>query len=106
MSTLSLHDIETIETIESDESATEQEEALALQRAINSLTAWSLQGSYGRAMMQAISSGRCMFATSDARDYYGNRIPSRFEVQEGAKGSRAYVVEHMGEDWAAMLEAA
>jgi len=31
-------------------------------------------------------------------------VPSRFEVKEGTKGSRQFVVERMGEDHADMLE--
>ena len=53
---LTLNDIN---TIESDEDATEEEYFLSIQRAINS-GAWSLQGSYGRAMMDAINAGRCV----------------------------------------------
>lgn len=77
-----------------------------MQQLINGGTAWSFQGSYGRSMMDAITEGRCMLGENPARDYYGNRIPSRHEVQEGTKGSRQYVVDAMGEDWAQQLEAA
>ena len=80
-------------------------EVMALQRAINS-GMWSLQGSYGRAMMAAIECGQCMLGLDHAVDYWGNRIPSRSEVEAGTKGSRAFVVEHYGEDWAQMLEGA
>lgn len=95
------HDVNVLE----GEETSEQEEALSLQRAINS-GMWGLQGSYGRAMMGAIEAGRAMLGPKDARDYYGNHIPSRTQVQEGTKGSRGFVVARMGEDWAAMLEAA
>jgi hypothetical protein len=94
-----------IETLEQDEDATPESEALALQRAINS-GMWSLQGSYGRAMMAAIETGRCMLGPAAAHDYWGNRIPARTEVQEGTKGSRQFVAERFGEDWAEMLEGA
>ena len=55
-------------------------------------------------MMDAIENGDCMLGLNDCRDYYGNYIPSRSQVQEGTKGSRSYVVEQNGEDWAVMLE--
>lgn len=93
---LTLNDIN---TIESDEDATEEEYFLSIQRAINS-GAWSLQGSYGRAMMDAISAGRCLLGKSRARDYWGNVIPSRDDVKEGTKGSYDFVVEAYGEEWA------
>jgi hypothetical protein len=46
-----------------------------------------------------------MLGKSPARDYYGNRIPSRDEVKSGSKGSREYVVDAVGEDWANYMEA-
>jgi hypothetical protein len=72
---------------------------LSVQRAINS-GMWGLQGSYGRTMMQAIENGQCMLGANSARDYYGNRIPSRTEVQQGTKGSYDFVLAAMGEEWA------
>lgn len=76
----------------------------ALQVAINSGDAWAFPGHYGRSMMEAVESGRCMLGTMPARDYYQNRIPSRFEVQEGTKGSRRFVIDRCGEEWSDMLE--
>lgn len=97
--------INDINNIECDEEVSELDYFLSIQRAINS-GMWGLQGSYGRAMMDAISSGRCMLGQSGARDYYGNYIPSRDQVQEGTKGSYKFVVDAMGEDWAdAMINA-
>lgn len=75
----------------------------SLQRAINGGT-WSMQGSYGRSMMDAIDDGRCMLGVIDCRDFYGNHIPSRTQVKEGTKGSRGFVVERCGEDWATTME--
>lgn len=98
-------DIQDINAIEG-EAESEEDYYLALQRAINSGSAWSFQGSYGRAMMEAIRAGECMLGKSPARDYYGNFIPSRDMVQEGTKGSRQFVVDARGEEWAAMLDAA
>jgi len=78
----------------------------SVQSAINSGIAWQFQGFYGRTMMAAIQSGRCMLGTKPTKDAYGNRIPSRFEVEEGTKGSRQYVINHHGEEWADILESA
>ena len=74
-----------------------------LQKAINSGSAWSLQGSYGRAMMAAIESGNCMLGTSRARDYWGSTIPSRDDVKPGTKGSYDYVAYRMGPEWADLM---
>lgn len=94
--------LDEINTLESYENATHEECAIALQKAINACM-WSLQGSYGRSMMQAIDAGECMLGRNDTRDYWGNHIPSRDQVQAGTKGSYDYVVEHMGKEWADLI---
>ena len=100
MTTLGLQDLLNIEGDADDEESYYR----SLQIAINSLEAWKMQGSMGRAMMAAIEAGRCMLGLKPARDYWGNRIPSRFEILEGTKGSRGFVINTVGEDWADMLE--
>jgi hypothetical protein len=96
---LTLNDIHTIET---DEDASELEYYTSIQRAINA-GMWSMQGSYGRAMMDAIRAGRCMLGPNVAHDYWGSRIPARYEVKAGTKGSYEFVVEAMGQDWADIM---
>ena len=96
---LTLNDIN---TIESDEDVSEEEYFLAIQRAING-GMWSLQGSYGRTMMDAITSGRCLLGTARAKDYWGNVIPSRDDVKQGTKGSYDFVADAMGAEWADMM---
>ena len=98
---LTLNDINNIEV---DEDVSEMDYFLSIQRAINS-GMWGLQGSYGRAMMGAIESGHCMLGTKSARDYYGNGIPSRNDVQPGTKGSKDFVIDNMGIAWANEMEA-
>lgn len=95
--------ISDINNIESDNDVSELEYFKSIQRVINS-GMWALQGSYGRTMMDAITSGRCILGTASARDYYGNYIPSRDEVMEGTKGSISYVQDCMGEDWLFEME--
>lgn len=60
------------------------------QRLINSGDAWKLEGSVGRACMALIKAGYCMLGLKGHKDYYGNYVPSRFEVKAGTKGSRKY----------------
>jgi hypothetical protein len=79
-----------IETLEMDETATAEDEYRAMQALVNSGT-WGLQGSLGRAMMGAVEAGYVALGPEPARDYYGNRIPSRFEVEAGTKGSVEFV---------------
>ena len=97
---ISLNDVNNIE----GDAPSPVEYFKSIQRAINSGSAWSLQGSYGRSMMEAIKDGRCMLGLKDCRDYYGSHIPSRTQVEGGTKGSRAFVVANYGEDWAQLME--
>ena len=99
---LSLNDIE---TIEGETTCTMLEYAQAMQRAINSGIAWKMQGSYGRAAMEALESGACMLGREAQRDYWGNVIPGRDDVKPGSKGSKALVVKTNGRAWAKKLEA-
>ena len=94
--TLTINDINNIEF---DEEINEAEYYESIQRAINS-GMWSMQGSYGRAMMQAINDGKCLLGLKPASDYWGNVIPSRLQVKEYTKGSWDYVKEHSGMVWA------
>lgn len=98
---LTLADINNIET---EEDISDVEYYQSIQRAINA-GAWSLQGSYGRVMMEAISYGYCVLGKESATDYWGNKIPSRDEVKAGSKGSYDYVVSLRGSDWAEQMEA-
>jgi hypothetical protein len=97
--------LEDIDTIESNEEASSEEHFAAIQRAINS-GLWALQGSYGREMMHAIEEGLCLLGEHSARDYYGNFIPSRYDVKEGTKGSAEFVLHHSGQAWLDVMLAA
>ena len=81
----------------------EMGDALVLQTAINA-GQWALQGSYGRAMMDAIHGGQCALGRNSAHDYWGNFIPSRDMVKAGTPGSIEYVRQQMGDDWADRIE--
>lgn len=76
------------------------DQQVAMQHAINEGSAWRFQGSFGRAMMGAIESGTAMLGKIGHRDYWGNYVPSRTEVQQGTKGSYDYVAERMGAEHA------
>jgi hypothetical protein len=93
--TFTLNDVNNIET---EEYVDDQEYYASIQRAINA-GSWTFQGSYGRAMMDAISAGYCVLGRKEFNDYYGNRIPSRDQVQPGTKGSAEYVEERQGQEW-------
>lgn len=61
-----------------------------LQALIDSGAAWKLEGSVGRAAMEAIEEGHCILGTEGHHDTYGSYVPSRDEVQPGAVGSVEY----------------
>lgn len=83
---------------------TNDEQAITLQKLINDGTSWTFQGSYGRAMMDAIEAGVCLLGKHSTHDFFRNRIPSRDEVEPGTKGSYEYVKNIMGEDHANMMK--
>ena len=93
-----MFDLDDIETIE-DEAEALENEIRSLQRAING-HAWGMEGSYGRAMMQAIEAGYCILGTTDTHDAYGNHIPSRTQVKLGSKGGTNYARRMQPEFWA------
>lgn len=63
---------------------------IELQDLINSGTAWKLEGAVGRAAKEAIEAGECVLGEEGHKDYWGNYVPSRYEVQPGTKGSVEY----------------
>ena len=58
-----------------------------IQKMIDSGIVWGMEGSMGRYAMDLLESGACMLPKKSHRDYYGNRIPSRDELQKGSKGT-------------------
>jgi len=61
-----------------------------LQELIDTGMAWKLEGSVGRAAMRAIEDGECVLGEIGHKDYWGNYVPSRYEVEAGTKGSMEY----------------
>lgn len=58
-----------------------------LQNMINTGLVWKMEGSMGRAAMEAIKSGKCFLPEKSTNDYYGNYIPSINEVADDSMGS-------------------
>ena len=79
------------------ECETEEEQIESLQDMINTGLAWKMEGSIGRAAMDAIKSGICILGEEGHYDYYGNYVPSRTEVEAGTKGSIEYAQKMMEE---------
>lgn len=67
-----------------------------LQAIVDSGLAWRLEGSIGRSVYDLIQAGQLMLGEVGHRDYYGNYVPSRYEVEAGTPGSPEYYEEHHG----------
>lgn len=80
-----------------NEDATEEDMIKGYQALINSGQAWRMEGSVGRMAMSLIEAGVCALGENDYRDYYGNHLPSRYQVKEGTQGSVKYVHDHGNE---------
>lgn len=80
-----------------DENATLEEVVCTYQHLINTGDAWKLEGFVGRTAMNLIEDGYCCLGENDHRDYYGNHIPSRYQVEAGTKGSVQFVIDNGNE---------
>ena len=59
----------------------------AIQRMINDGSVWHMEGSLGREAMDYLKAGYCELGEKSFRDYWGNKIPSRYEVKAGTTGA-------------------
>ena len=57
------------------------------QEGINTGQIWHFEGSAGRHAMDLLKAGICLLPTCQHVDYYGNTIPSRYDVKPGTPGS-------------------
>jgi len=64
--------------------------SMSTQELIDSGQAWLMEGHIGRQCMAAIENGYAVLGPTAQRDYWGNRIPARTEVQPGTLGSIEY----------------
>ena len=58
-----------------------------MQASINNGQCWKFEGSVGRSAMRLLESGCCMLPKEAKFDYYGNRVPSRYDLKAGTKGT-------------------
>ncbi len=61
-----------------------------LQNLIDNGEGWQTESDLGRAIMAALEDGTCVLGPVAHRDYHGNIVPARGDVEPGAKGSLAY----------------
>jgi hypothetical protein len=74
--------------------ATEDEQIAVYQELVDTGQAWRMEGHVGRTAMAMIEAGLIMLGERSHRDYWGNLVPSRFDVEPGTKGSLEYVEAH------------
>jgi len=79
------------------EDATEDEQIECYQALIDSGTAWRMEGHVGRTAYGLIEAGLCVLGEVGHKDYWGNYVPSRHEVQPGTKGSVEYAAARQEE---------
>jgi hypothetical protein len=89
---MDINQIIDFESGELDEDSTVQ----MFQSMINDGSVWHLQSSYGRIAMELLKDGKCMLGEVSYCDPYGNKIPSRYEVQPGSFGSEEYQKKYQG----------
>lgn len=65
----------------------EREEIQAYQEMINDGSVWRMQGSAGRRAMDLLRAGLCELGSRRFTDYYGNIVPSRYDVKPGTTGA-------------------
>lgn len=73
-----------------EDGADAERQSEAMQVLIDDGSVWSMEGSMGRAAMGMIEQGLCCLGPESRRDYWGNRLPARGEVQDGTKGSLSF----------------
>lgn len=65
-----------------------------MQKMINDGSVWKMEGSIGRHAMSLLCSGECYLPETSHFDAYGNRIPSRNELEEGTRGTIENSINH------------
>ncbi len=73
-----------------DEDVSREDHIEAMQELINSGDAWRLEGAIGRDAMGLIESGDCMLGEQGHMDFWGNYVPSRYQVKAGTMGSAEF----------------
>lgn len=77
-----------------DQEFTLAEQVGAMQRLIDSGQCWHMEGHVGRSAMEFIEGGLCTLGPGRHKDYWGQTVPSKFDVEPGSKGSQEYVDQH------------
>lgn len=72
----------------------EENGVASMQRLIDDGSVWHMEGAMGRNAMELLRTGQCMLPKKQYRDFYGNMIPSRDQVEPGSVGSYQNAVRY------------
>ena len=61
-----------------------------LQNLIDNGEGWQSESELGHAIVTALDDGTCVLGPVPHRDYHGNVVPARKDVEPGTKGSLEY----------------
>jgi len=61
-----------------------------LQNLVDNGEGWQSESELGRSIVIALEDGTCVLGPVAHRDYHGNVVPARADVDPGAKGSLEY----------------
>ena len=67
-----------------------------MQRLLDQGIAFHMEGSCGRQAMDYLAEGICFLPDRESKDYYGNRIPARGQLEAGSKGTLENSARHYG----------
>lgn len=79
------------------EDATWDEHVEAYQTMIDNGQAWLFEGSVGREAMALLKNGYCTLPEVRHKDYWGNTVPSRHDVEPGSFGTLEFVAKAQAE---------
>jgi len=74
-------------TVEQIKELQKQYGVTSTQEMIDSGQAWKMEGSVGRFAMSMLEAGICMLPEKQTKDYYGNTVPARTDLEPGTKGT-------------------
>jgi len=77
-----------------------EHECYWMQEMVTNGAAWFMEGSIGRVAMAGLTTGEFFLPEVGCRDFYGNYVPSRDELEPGSKGT----LDNAYQYWSEVIE--